>query len=270
MSDLVKHFHERFEILGADTQALREQAFRLRYQVYCVERQYEARTNFLDCCERDTFDDHSMHILVRDRRSGEDKATARLVTAGLTRDRLFPIEHSYPELLTKYGIDDNLLPRARCVEISRFAISKERRERAGDRNQRPVPTGAALDTRHQTLPGGAENRRPLVTFGLLLGLFRLGRVYDFTHCLAVMEPSLLRMLTRFGIRFIPIGPPVEYHGLRQPCYARVETLLSEIRVRQPGLWQLLADDDGPELPDEPQRLPPVELIPEGRGASVRQ
>ena len=35
--DLLAHFTKYFEILQADTPALLEEAFRLRYEVYCQE-----------------------------------------------------------------------------------------------------------------------------------------------------------------------------------------------------------------------------------------
>ena len=35
--NLLAHFMKYFEILRADTPALLEEVFRLRYQVYCVE-----------------------------------------------------------------------------------------------------------------------------------------------------------------------------------------------------------------------------------------
>ena len=35
--DLLAHFMRYFEIVRADTPALLEEVFRLRYQVYCVE-----------------------------------------------------------------------------------------------------------------------------------------------------------------------------------------------------------------------------------------
>ena len=241
MSDLIEHFHNRFDVLIGQGDALKDEAYRLRYQVYCVERGHGAEVAAANLREHDTFDDHATHVVVKDRSCGTNKATARLITAGATREGRFPIEHDYPDLLARHGITEDLLPRQHTAEISRFAISKELRER---RPGTGLPAHqSTLDTREQTLPQGALHRRPLVTFGLLLGLIRLGASHDITHCMAVMKPSLLRMLSRFGVHFKPIGKPVEYHGLRQPCYTSVADLLAGIQKVSPELWQLLACDD---------------------------
>jgi N-acyl amino acid synthase of PEP-CTERM/exosortase system len=56
-----------------------------------------------------------------------------------------------------------------------------------------------------------------------------------------MEPTLLRMLTATSIRFAPIGPLVDYHGRRQPCYCNVAEVLGRVRDEQPDVWDILTD-----------------------------
>jgi N-acyl amino acid synthase of PEP-CTERM/exosortase system len=56
-----------------------------------------------------------------------------------------------------------------------------------------------------------------------------------------MEPTLLRMLAAMGIRFRPVGPSVEYHGLRQPCYCVVSDVLKSVRYERPTFWSVLTD-----------------------------
>ena len=51
-----------------------------------------------------------------------------------------------------------------------------------------------------------------------------------------MEPALLRILTRLGLNFEPVGSLVEYHGLRQPCVARVAKLIEYSRDQRSVLW----------------------------------
>ena len=239
VSNLLDDFHTRFEVITNGMETLQAQASQLRYQVYCVERGYHNEVITDACCEIDEFDDFAMHAVVRDRRCGTSKATVRLVTAGADRNGRFPIEHAYPNLLAEHGIVEDILPRAQTAEISRFAVSKTLRQRQAPTER--VADGR-LDTRLCELPGGALHRRPMETFGLLLALIRLSAANDITHCLAVMEPSLLRMLSRFGVHFHPIGPVLNYHGRRQPCYMRGTDLLEGMRQVQPELWRLLAHD----------------------------
>lgn len=246
MSDLAKHFHERFDVLTEATDDVRDQAFQLRYQVYCLETGFENCKAFPDRRESDAFDTHSAHGVIRDRRSGASMATVRLVMADA--QGRFPLEHAYPDLFAQHGITEEMLPRASSGEISRFAVSKQLQERVA---REPVAravsqvagTDPRLDTRVRDRPGGARNRRPLLTFGLFLALVRLSAMNNITHWVAIMEPSLLRLLARFGIRFTPIGEPVEYHGLRQPCFGRVDEVLTGIRIAQFDLWLLIADQE---------------------------
>jgi N-acyl amino acid synthase of PEP-CTERM/exosortase system len=55
-----------------------------------------------------------------------------------------------------------------------------------------------------------------------------------------MEPALIRILTRFGVEFTPIGDLMEHHGLRQPCVARLDDLLERNRKDATLLWQYTA------------------------------
>ncbi len=58
---------------------------------------------------------------------------------------------------------------------------------------------------------------------------------------AVMEPKLLRLLARLGICYTPIGPLVEYHGIRQPCYCYLPDMLENARRAQRQGWEVLTD-----------------------------
>ena len=55
--DLVEPYHEFFSITMADTDELRKEVFRLRYDVYCKELGWEDPANFPDALERDIYDD---------------------------------------------------------------------------------------------------------------------------------------------------------------------------------------------------------------------
>jgi len=56
-----------------------------------------------------------------------------------------------------------------------------------------------------------------------------------------MEPSLLRLLTRFGIHFSPIGPAVDYHGIRQPCFASADEVLRRMHDESSAVWELITE-----------------------------
>ncbi|MBV8522428.1 MAG: GNAT family N-acetyltransferase [Acetobacteraceae bacterium] len=199
---------ERFSVQLANTAELAREAHRLRYQVYCVENDYLEG----DGLEVDEFDIHSHQVVLRDNQSSQVVGTARLVLfREETPDHSFPMQEVTPVSLHRY------VPLHTTAEVSRFAISKRQRNQVG--------TSAGL-----------------LRLALVQGLVRLSTELGITHWVAVMEPSLLRLLKSSAIYFNEIGWAIEYHGLRQPCYASVEALLARVHDEKPDLWGLLTDN----------------------------
>ena len=84
-----------------------------------------------------------------------------------------------------------------------------------------------------------NNATPLMRLGLIQALVRMSLHNNVTHWCAMMEQSLLRMLAAMAIRFVPIGPVVEYHGLRQPCFCVLPKVLEEMKRERPAFWSVL-------------------------------
>jgi N-acyl amino acid synthase of PEP-CTERM/exosortase system len=80
---------------------------------------------------------------------------------------------------------------------------------------------------------GNDVRRlvPHMSLGLIRGVFGLAANEGITTLAAAMVPALVRLLERFGIVFQPLGPPIDFHGLRQPCIADCEALLAGMAAR---------------------------------------
>src|SRR5579863_9500193 len=76
---LTGSYNSYFDIVRADTPALLDAAFRLRYQVYCVENPFENAAEHSDGRERDADDDRSIHTLLVHRRTGIVAGTARVI-----------------------------------------------------------------------------------------------------------------------------------------------------------------------------------------------
>jgi N-acyl amino acid synthase of PEP-CTERM/exosortase system len=227
---LLDKFNTYFEVIPALAQDEIQQALRIRYQVYCVENPFENAADHPDGLERDEFDFHSLHSLLIHRASGQAMGTTRLIMPVHGRlDRSFAIQHvcEHPML--------RRLPLHRTAEVSRFSISKEFRRRKND----TLYEG-------RDAPGGQRCPAPLMSLGLIQSLVRMSADYGITHWCATMEPKLLRLLVAMGIRFEPLGPLVEYHGTRQPCYCEVAPMLLRVKIEQRALWEILTDG-GPLL-----------------------
>ena len=207
-------YHRWFEVISADTPALQEKAYRLRYQVYCCEHQYEVPDEHPLRLETDEFDCRSIHSLILDRATGAAVGTVRLILSnGDTPQSGLPIQQ-----LCGNGLSVNLRPSG-AAEISRFAISKNMKRMADE----DCP----------------KNLKCSLVLGLLRAVVQMSFEYGITDWLAVMEPGLLRLLCRFGICFSPVGPMIEYHGMRLPCHANVAKLLDTARRERYDLWEFV-------------------------------
>ena len=206
--DIPTNYDRHFAVVRATTPELLRKAYRLRYQVYCVENPFENPDEQIDRCETDRYDDRSAHTLLVHRPTGEVVGTSRVI-----------LPHKgdpLPIATLLHGADLRgfaEFPIARTAEISRFAISKQFRRRCG------------------------EGRMPFITLGLMKGVFDICRDHEISHLAVVMEPPLIRILRRFGLDFIPIGGLVEHHGLRQPCIAQMANLIEHSRESETLLWR---------------------------------
>lgn len=241
--DLLTAFNQYFELVHADTDELRAQVFQLRYQVYVLETGFETEA---DChsgvdaagqliyWEDDEFDVRSDHYLLRHRRTGVYAATTRLILPGQNApDAPFPIE-------LHCKLDDPVTDRAiraHLGEISRFAVSKVFKRRLGEAGSL---SGVASDI---GMYFEEHERRvlPHISLGLFAAVIRMMFAHDVSHCYAVMEPALLRLLGRFGVVFDRIGPDVDYHGMRVPCITTVSSALPNIKRIAPPVWELMTN-----------------------------
>ena len=222
---LLHRFNRHFRTRLADTPDLIRLAQEIRYQVYCVERQFENRADFPDRREKDDFDAHSVHSLLIHHPTGHAVGTVRLVLP--RRDA--PGKSFAIQGVTEPSVWAAYLPIHATAEVSRFSISKQ------FRNCRAALCGADVDL------AGERQMGPLMSLGLIQTLVRMSARHGVTHWCALMEPKLLRMLAAMAIHFKPLGVPVEYHGLRQPCYCHVPTVLDRVKHDRPMFWQILTD-----------------------------
>jgi N-acyl amino acid synthase of PEP-CTERM/exosortase system len=212
--------------LDADTPDLQKKSFRLRYQVYCLEKGYENPLNCPDELEFDSFDSHSMHTLLEDWPSGRGVGTARLVLPIAERPEWsFPLQFVCAQNQISAS---KWFPVQETAEISRFCISKQFRKeqsKTGESNASGAG-GSALD----------------MTIGLIEGLVRRSAAAGITHWCAAMEPSLLRLLSRLSIYFRPFGPLLDFHGKRQPCWQNLLVLLDRVYREEKAIWRRLTAD----------------------------
>ncbi|HUZ73954.1 MAG TPA: PEP-CTERM/exosortase system-associated acyltransferase [Stellaceae bacterium] len=244
IADVIDIYGRYFEIVPANTAELRERAYRLRYQVYCVEHAFLDPAANPGERETDAFDAHSVHSLLIHRASGAACGTVRLILPDPAHPKAsFPVYGLGPAAAAM----KRRLPRLRTAELSRFAVTKEFRRRAGETVYADVGEAGAR-------PASLPERRalPHITFGLMRAVLLMSLEHNISHLCAVMEPALLRLMARFGLRFEPAGELVDYHGLRQPCFAALEDLVAGIRTAREDMW--MAGTEGGRLIPASSRL----------------
>ncbi len=222
-------YNSLFECVVADTEALIDECYKLRYQVYCLENQFEAPDPEKGEYERDEYDGHSIHALLRYRQTGEYIGTARLIMNEEDSPKRIPAF----DICDDHGIQlPNHLYNAPCAEISRFCISKNFRRRVTDNMVTSAYSARELaDMRMRIIP--------CMAVGLMAMVFKLCANNDIHQACAVVEPSLIRMLDKLGIHFKHVGAPIEYHGARQVTYILDHELMESLRQERPDVHELM-------------------------------
>jgi len=241
MNNLCKIFNTYFDVVTDAGPDVLDEALRLRYQVYCVEHDFEDASHFKDGKESDDYDCRSVHGIVCHRSSGITAATVRLVLPDIDNpDVPFPIEKNCSDSLELARSLFKGVPRQSIAEISRFAVSRNFKRRLGE-NESAAGVGPDIEEYIKQYPSG-KRMIPHLILGLFAAIVKLSAEQHITHWYAVMDVSLLRLLTRYGINFIPIGDPVDYHGLRQPCFGKIDDVLAGIWNKRFDIWQLITAD----------------------------
>lgn len=227
---LLQKYNKYFYSCAADTPELLTQSLMIRFQVYCLEHGFENPDDHPDGREADEYDPRSVHSLLLHRETKNPVGTVRLVL----HDPKAPQDSFAMQRVFEPGDLDyaNLFPIKTTGEVSRFSISKNFRRRQGDGDY-----AESADNNRSF----AKRSGPLLSLGLIQALVRMTVEQGITHWCAMMEPKLLRMLAGFGIYFEPLGPPVEFHGLRQPCYNHVDTLLKRCHYERPDYHEVITD-----------------------------
>lgn len=231
-------FNQFFEIIPAVTQEIKNEAYKLRYQVYCLEVGIADAEHCINGMESDAYDGHSAHYLIRHRVSGEYAASTRLILPDIT-------DHNKPFQMEGYCTIDGRgmmpeLDRRHLGEASRFCVSKSFKKRKYESN-----TVAAIGNQQNALildHAVAERRTfPHITLALFSCLIRASHENDIHYWYALLEEPLIRFFSTLGIYFIKIGNPVDVYGERWPCIIKVSSLLDEVAKKNRDVWDMFTN-----------------------------
>ena len=206
--DICNHFSSYFSILIADTPELKQEVYKIRYQVYCEELNYEPKENFPDGMERDVYDSRSIHCLLKHKSSGLYAGCVRFVLPELENlQTVFPLEKT-----CNHNINFNELDRSHFGEISRLAVTADFRKRKGEKE---TATGLIFTEDEQNTAAAGKRRFPVIALSLYLASINMLVEFNMDG-LTMMERRLARHLRRFGITSHVVGDEVEHRGKRSP------------------------------------------------------
>ncbi|WP_448553929.1 PEP-CTERM/exosortase system-associated acyltransferase [Thalassotalea montiporae] len=221
---LAENFAQYFQVKFANTKALRQEAFKIRYGVYAAELGWEPEND--SHMETDDCDDYAFHCLLEHKRTGVHAGCVRLVIPPANEpDKELPFEAHCLESARKDVIDSTQLPRGSFGEISRLAVLSSFRRRENEKN---VPF--VLNSINPKTVYSEEERRnfPNIAMGLYLAAVALSDICNHKGMFVMMEPRLNRRLTRFGLPFVQCGEEMDYHGIRAMFYLERAGFNSEL------------------------------------------
>lgn len=230
--DMVSAFHQYFELAEAVSDEDCREAYRLRYQTYCIEERYFDPKDHTGAEEYDEYDSHSAQLLLKHRPSGKNIGTVRLILddPGSPGRRLQVEEHL---VIDKTKLDLDILPRSQIAEISRFSVLKAFSRR---KHERPLVAQSG-----DTCMGPERRKFPDPALALIIGVIRLCMQKQVEHVLMCMTPGLSRLLKLYGFSMQAVGPLGEYYGRRRPYYTRTSETLAHLCEQHPQVWQLVME-----------------------------
>ena len=201
---------KNFEVVLADDQWSRHIHHQLRYQVFCLETGYEDPAQFPDGEEKDEWDDHAVHFLVKERASGQWVAAMRLV---LPSAEILPIEK-------RVAIE----PTSRrdqkyCAEVSRLCMVGHYRRRL---QSRVMPCGSSSSDNNREVEGNQpESMKQQRTAEILQVLLKAAVAVSCERAIAYCYMLTTRALAKIASYVLPLdmqvaGPACSHRGERYP------------------------------------------------------
>lgn len=206
--------------------------FKLRYDVYCIERAFLKADDSYEGLEFDDYDDCATHFAAYTM----DEAligTVRLVTPRAPRAYPFQLHCS------TFG-DFQMPPHHLCGEISRLAVKRTHRRRRAD-SVMGIPGFSPAREASMVLSPEIERRSsnsPMLLLGMYREMYRHSRAKGIRYWFAAMERALAYSLERMGFRFEAIGPVADYYGDVIPYMLDLGEMIPQLAERNPplGAW----------------------------------
>ena len=231
-------FYKLFDVVHADTPELKQEAHRIRYQVFCLENEgYEDPAAHPDGMERDEFDDNADHALLIYKPMNLAIGAVRVIKANEENwQKSFPLQ----SLCDSRYLHDELSVKNSC-EFSRLCISKERRnliKQEAKKLRRIFNNDDGLNLKIYEKPL-LHIAMAIAPLGLIRGAFELTTKNNCLNVFGVMEPFHIKRLENAGLVHETIGPVMDYHGKRVPFLCNLLEVYENAMVNNHEIWNLV-------------------------------
>jgi N-acyl amino acid synthase of PEP-CTERM/exosortase system len=239
-NNIAAHFTQFLEPQVAINNALKEEAFKIRHNVYCEELAFEDVKEGGQ--EKDEFDEQSIFSLIKHKPSDIYTSCVRMVRIQ-QEEQLLPIEKFCLDSITNEELHPRHFNRSEIGEISRLAVKSDFRRRKTDKFK-----GSATGAIEESTYSEVELRCfPFIAIGLYMAAATMAIETGIKHVYVMMEPRLARSMKFVGIKFIPLGEPIEYHGRRAPYYINAEIFFKNLSPGFKNLYQSIDSDISNQL-----------------------
>jgi N-acyl amino acid synthase of PEP-CTERM/exosortase system len=241
-NNIAEHFTQFLEPQVAVNDTLKEEAFKIRHNVYCEELAFEDIKEGGQ--EKDEFDEQSIFSLIKHKPSSIYTSCVRVVQIK-AEGQLLPIEKFCLDSITNKELHPNNFLRNEICEISRLAVKSDFRRRKADKFK-----GSGTGVIEENSYSEVELRCfPFIAIGLYMAAATMAIDTGIKHVYVMMEPRLARSMKFVGIKFLPLGEPIDYHGLRAPYYINPEIFLANLSPGFKNLYKAIEHDICDQLND---------------------
>ncbi|MBL0709436.1 MAG: PEP-CTERM/exosortase system-associated acyltransferase [Colwellia sp.] len=238
--NIAEHFLQFLEPQVAINDKLKEEAFKIRHNVYCEELAFEDIKEGGQ--EKDEFDEQSIFSLIKHKPSDTYTSCVRVVRIQ-KEGQLLPIEKFCLDSITNKELHPNRFKRNEICEISRLAVKADFRRRKTDKFK-----GSSIGVIQEVNYSEVELRCfPFIAIGLYMAAATMAIDTGIKHAYVMMEPRLARSMKFVGIKFQSLGDPIDYHGLRAPYYINPEMFLDNLPPGFQSLYQAIEHDIAEQL-----------------------
>lgn len=233
--NIAEHFTQFLKPEVAINDALRDEVFRIRHNVYCEELAFEKVKD--GGKEQDEFDGQSIFSMIKHKPTNTYTSCVRVVKS-VNESEMLPIEKYCLESIQNTELHPSNFPRHEIAEISRLAVKAEFRRRKTDKFN-----GSAVGAIKESSYSETELRCfPFIAIGLYMAAATMCIETGVKHIYVMMEPRLARSMKFVGINFIQLGEAIDYHGLRAPYYISPSIFLENLSPGFKCLYQGISKD----------------------------